>query len=83
MQKKIIMFKIIDILSQELVGFYFISLIIGIAHRRRLKTEEKAKIVAAAWGRELIYLNYFFAALAWNDDLSILFCLYPSFYGIA
>ena len=37
-------------------------------HRRRIKTEEKAKVAAAAWGTELIK---FFAALAilHQDDL--------------
>ena len=37
-------------------------------HRRRIKTEEKAKVVAAAWGAELIE---FLAALAilHQDDL--------------
>ena len=37
-------------------------------HRRRIKTEEKAKVVAAVWGTELIK---FLAALAFfhQDDL--------------
>ena len=37
-------------------------------HRRRIKTEEKAKVVAAVWGTESIY---FFAsqAIMHQDDL--------------
>ena len=37
-------------------------------HRRRIKTKEKAKVVAAAWGTESIH---FFAVLAilHQDDL--------------
>ena len=34
--------------------------IVGYTHRRRIKTEEKAKVVAAVWGTELIQ---FFATL--------------------
>ena len=33
-------------------------------HRRRIKTDEKAKVVAAAWGAELNQLINLFAALA-------------------
>ena len=41
----------------EILGFY---------HRRRKKTEEKAKVVAAFWGTEL---NKFLAALTiWHQD---------------
>ena len=41
--------------------------LIPLPHRRRIKTEEKAKVVAAAWGAKLIQ---FLAALAilYQDD---------------
>ena len=42
------------------VGRILVDLI-GPNHRRRIKTEDKAKVVAAAWGTELIQ---FLAALA-------------------
>ena len=36
---------------------------VGNKHRRRLKTEENAKVVAAVWGTEFIKI------LAWKADL--------------
>ena len=39
-------------LSRKNPGFYKLSF--GQIHRRRIKTEEWAKVVAAAWGTELI-----------------------------
>ena len=41
--------------------------VISTSHRRRMKTEEKAKVVSAVWGT---YLVQFLAALAiWHDNL--------------
>ena len=36
-------------------------MLVGVGHKRRIKTEEKAKVEAFVWGKEFIK---FFAALA-------------------
>ena len=46
-------------------------LVKGCSHRRRINTEEKAKVVAAAWGTEL---TPFLAALA-------IFLFFIDFFG--
>ena len=49
----------------------------GFAHRRRIKTEEKAKVVTAVWGTELIQIycraSYFAQGLFEQRDHFILF----------
>ena len=53
-------------MSSELLGTF--HRLVWCSHRRRIKTEKKAKVVAAVWGTELIQ---FFAVLAilHQDDL--------------
>ena len=35
----------------------FVPVAIGLEHSRRIKREEKAKVVAAVWGKELIQIS--------------------------
>ena len=39
-----------------------------LGHRRRIKTEEKAKVVAAVWGTELIQFLAALAIIFFEDD---------------
>ena len=44
---------------EKIKGRY--SVLVGVGHKRRIKTEEKTKVEAFVWGKEFIK---FFAALA-------------------
>ena len=49
-------------------------LVKGCSHRRRINTEEKAKVVAAAWVKELIKFLAALAILRQDDFKNRLIC---------
>ena len=52
-------------------------------HRRRINTEEKAKVVAAVWGTEFIFFRQLFGAFPCSkfDGLVVLFFVYFDFFS--